>query len=85
MTVREFLSLWVDNISVKIYQVPIKEIDKCSDLVHRQTATVDIMINSNQNFLDFNIENLQMDDDLIVVVCKANSEQAAKTIHAYKS
>ena len=32
MTVREFMSMWVDDISIKVYQRPIKKIDKC-DLV----------------------------------------------------
>lgn len=85
MTVREFLKLWADNVTIKVYQRPIWKIDKNSSLVHRQTANIDTMINSNQNFLDFEIENLQMDQDLIIVVCKANKEQEEKTIAAYNS
>ena len=83
MTVREFLNLWADNIGVRIYQVPIKEIDKSSALVCRQTADVATLLESNQNFLDFNIENLQMDYDLLCVVCNASDEQAQKIISAY--
>lgn len=85
MTVREFMSMWVDDISMKVYQRPIKKIDKCNDLVPRQTGSIDVLINSNQNYLDFEIEYLMDDDGLIVVVCKANEEQEQRTIEAYKS
>lgn len=85
MTVREFLKLWVDNIDVRVYQFPIKKIDRSSALVCRQTADVDTLLNSNQNYLDFNIENLQMNDDLLCVVCKANDEQSKKIIDSYLS
>lgn len=85
MTVREFLKLWVDNIDVRVYQFPIKKIDRSSALVCRQTADVATLLNSNQNYLDFNIENLQMNDDLLCVVCKANDEQSKKIIDSYLS
>lgn len=86
MTVREFMAMWVDDdVSMKIYQRPIKKIDKCDGLVHRQTGSVDVLINSNQNYLDFEIEYLMNDDGLIIVVCKANEEQEQRTIEAYKS
>lgn len=84
MTVREFMSLWVDNVSIKVYQRPIEEIDKCSDLVYRQTGSVDVLINSNQNYLDFKILNLQYDDGIIVIVCEANEEQKQKIINSHK-
>lgn len=85
MTVREFMALWVDNIGLKVCQEPIKEIDKCAGLVCRQIGTIDVLINSNQNYLDFEIVNLQKDNGIIVVVCKANNEQEQRTIVAYKS
>lgn len=84
MTVREFMSLWVDNVSIKVYQEPIEEIDKCSDLVCRQTGSVDVLINSNQNYLDFKILNLQYDDGIIVIVCEANEEQRQRIINSHK-
>lgn len=85
MTVREFMSLWVDDVSIVVYQIPIKEIDKNTNLVRRQSGSVDVLINSNQNYLDFEIVNLQDDNGRIVITCKANKEQARKTIEAYKS
>jgi len=84
MTVRKFMALWVDNVNMKVYQTPIKEIDKCTDLVCRQTGSVDVLINSNQNYLDFEILNLQYEDGLIVVVCEANEEQKQKIISSHK-
>lgn len=85
MTVREFLKLWADNIDVKVYQIPISKIDKSSALVCRQTADVATLLDSNQNYLDFDIENLQMDDDLLCVVCKASDEQSEKIVDAHLS
>lgn len=85
MTVKEFMAMWVDDVSMKIYQRPIKKIDRCNDLVLRQTGTVDMLISSNQNYLDFEIEYLMEDEGRIIVVCKANEEQERKTIEAYKS
>lgn len=84
MTVREFMSLWVDDVSMVVYQESIKEIDRCKDLVHRQSGSVDMLINSNQNYLDFEIVNFQDDDGGIVIVCKANKEQEQKTIRAHR-
>lgn len=84
MTVREFMALWVDDVGVKVYQMPIKEIDKCTDLVCRQTGSVDVLINSNQNYLDFEILNLQYDNGLIIVVCEANEEQRQRIINSHK-
>ena len=84
MTVREFMALWVDNVSMRVYQEPIKEIDIYPDLVCRQTGSVDVLISSNQNYLDFEISNLQYDDGVIVIVCKANEEQKQKIISSHK-
>lgn len=84
MTVREFMEVWADNISIKVYQTPIKAIDKCNDLVHRQTGSVDVLLDSNQNYLDFNLDYALEDDGLIIVVCTANKEQEQRTINAHK-
>lgn len=85
MTVREFMSLWIDDVSIVVYQEPIKEIDKCKDLVRRQSGSVYVLLDSNQNYLDFEIVNFQYDDGRIVIVCKANEEQKRRTIEAYRS
>lgn len=73
MTVREFLSLWVDNVSIKIYSASAAE--QFHNLNHCQTDTVDVLINSNKDFLDYYVENLQLDGDLITVVCKERIEK----------
>ena len=84
MTVREFMEVWSDNVSVKVYQTPIKEIDKCNELVHRQTGSVDVLLDSNQNYLYFNLDYALENDGLIVVVCTANKEQEQSIIDAHK-
>lgn len=83
MTVREFMALWVDNVSIKVYQIPIKEVDKCTDLVCRQTGSVDVLINSGQNYLDFEILNLQYDNGLIIIVCEASENQKQGIISSH--
>ena len=71
MSIREFLSLWVDNISIKVYSASNIE----HDLTHCQTGTVEVLINSDKDFLDYYVESLQLDGDLIIVVGK---ERVAK-------
>lgn len=71
MTVREFLSKWVDNVSIKIMQIPDTKNKKESKTpIHIQTDNVDVLINSNKDFLDYEINNFQMDNDLLIVVCE---------------
>ena len=84
MTVREFLDLWITNLEVKVFQKPIEEIDKGPALVHRQTGDKDTIRNSNQNYLDFEVRAVGMDDGAITICCKANAEQSAKIIEAHK-
>ena len=84
MTVREFMKVWPDDISIKVYQTPIKEIDKCNELVLRQTGSTDVLLNSNQNYLDFNLDYALEDDGLIIVVCTANKEQEQRIIDTHK-
>ena len=74
MKVREFMELWIDDISIKVYQEPIKQIDKSGELVLRQSGSLDVLI-----------VNLQYDDGRIIIVCKANKEQEQKTINAYRN
>ena len=40
MTVREFLKLWADNVTIKVYQRPIWKIDKNSSLFALQTTII---------------------------------------------
>lgn len=70
MTIREFLSLWIDDVTIEVYMIKKPIIDNFHDLEHCMTANVDVMINCNKDFLDYTVENLQMNNDLIIVVCK---------------
>lgn len=86
MKVREFLQQNRDkNVEIKVFQQPIKEIDGCIAMVKRYQGEIEVALNSNQNYLDFEIENWCYDDGYLVVICKANREQTLKTINAYKS
>lgn len=83
MTVKQLLS---NNLSleIKVFQVPIKEIDSNVSLVKRYQGEISVALNSNQNYLDFEVEYLYHDNGYLVIICKANKEQEQKTINAYK-
>lgn len=84
MTVKELLNKQTE-CEIKVYQVPIKEIDSCKELVKRYQGEISVSLNSNQNYLNFEVEHYYHDNGYLVVVCKANKEQEQKTIKAYKS
>ena len=84
MTVKELLNDKTE-CEIKIYQVPIKEIDSCKELVKRYQGEISVSLNSNQNYLNFEVEHYYHDNGYLVVVCKANKEQERKTINVYKS
>lgn len=84
MTVRQLLS---NNLSleIKVFQVPIKEIDNNVSLVKRYQGEISVALNSNQNYLDFEVEYLYHDNGYLVIICKANKEQEQRTINAHKN
>lgn len=84
MTVRELLNNQTEY-EIKIYQMPIKEIDNRKELVMRYQGEISVSLDSNQNYLDFEVEHYYYDNGYLVVVCKANKEQEQRTINAYRS
>lgn len=84
MTVKQLLS---DSTSfeVKIFQVPIKEIDRGVLLVRRYQGGISIALNSNQNYLDFKVEYSYYDNGYLVIIYKANKNQEREIINAYRS
>jgi len=84
MTVRELLNNR-PNCEIKVYQVPIREIDSCKELVRRYKGELSVSLNSNQNYLDFEVEHFYHDNGDLVVVCKANKEQEQMTIIAHRN
>lgn len=83
MTVRELLNTQVE-CEIKVYQVPIKEIDSCKELARRYQGEISVSLNSHQNYLDFEVEHYYHDNGYLVVVCKANKEQEQRIINVYK-
>jgi hypothetical protein len=65
--------------------VPIKEIDSCKELVKRYQGEIKVSINSNQNYLDFEVKHFYHDNGYLIVVCEANEEQKQRTIKAYRN
>lgn len=84
MKVREFLEKQTD-CEIKVYQVPIKEIDSCKELVKRYQGEIKVSVNSNQNYLDFEVKHFYHDNGYLIVICEANEEQKQRTIKAYKN
>ena len=85
MKVKEFLQNRDKNVEIKVFQQPIKEIDSCVEMVKRYQGEIIVALNSNQNYLDFEMKNWYHDDGYLVVICQSNKEQVQRTISAYKS
>lgn len=83
MVVREILAI-CGNIDVKVFQAPIERLDGCKAPVLRQYGSADILLNSNQNYLDFEVLELRCCSNIPIVLCKANKEQEERTIRAYR-
>ena len=84
MTVRELLNDQIE-CEIKVYQVSIKEIDSCKELVKRYQGEISVSLSSSQNYLNFEVEHYYHDNGYLVVICKANKEQEQKTINSYRS
>lgn len=84
MTVRELLNNY-SECEIKVYQSPIEEIDSCEELVKRYQGEISVSLNSNQNYLDFEVENYCHNNGHLVVVCRANKEQEQRIINAHRS
>ena len=84
MTVKQLLSNKL-SLEIKVFQVPIKEIENNVGLVRRYQGEISVALNSNQNYLDFEVEYLYHDNGYLVIICKANEEQKRRTINTYRS
>lgn len=84
MTVKQLLSNKL-SLEIKVFQVPIKEIENNVGLVRRYQGEISVALNSNQNYLDFEVEYLYHDNGYLVIICKANEKQERRTINAYRS
>ena len=85
MKIKEFLQNIDKTVEIKVFQQPIKEIDSCIEMVKRYQGENTVALNSNQNYLDFEIENWYHEDGYLVVTCKANREQEQRIVNAHKS
>ena len=83
MKVKEFLEKQLD-CEIKIYQLPIKEIDSCKELVRRYQGNIKVSINSNQNYLNYEMLHYYHDNGYLIVICEADEEQKQRTINAHK-
>lgn len=70
---------------IKVYQVPIGKIDSCKELVKRYQGSIKVSMNSNQNYLDFDLLHHYHDNGFLIVVCKADGKQEQRTVKAHRS
>lgn len=83
MTVKEFLEKQNKDINIKVYQPPIKEIDSCKELVQRYYGEVWVALNSNRNYLKYELEHYYTENGILTIICKASREQEMEIINAY--
>ena len=69
----------------EIYQLPIQLIDPCPDPVCRYRGPIKTCLESNQNFLEFEVCKYKIFNNKVLIICKANIEQERRTIDAYRS
>lgn len=83
MTVKEFLEKQNKDVNIKVYQPPIKEIDSCKELVRRYQGEISVSLESNQNYLGFEMKHYYHNNGYLIIICQPNKEQEKKTIEAY--
>lgn len=83
MTVKEFLEKQDKDINIKVYQPPITEIGGCKELVQRYYGEVWVALNSNRNYLKYNVEHYYHDNGCLVIICVASREQEMEIVNAY--
>ena len=84
MLVRELLEKRKNDENIKVFQVPIKEIDTCEELVKRYEGDREVSLSSNQNYLSFVVLHYYHDNGFLIVIGKANKEQENRIIVAHK-
>lgn len=85
MIVKELLNLIEYHDNVKILQMPIKALNNGYKIIERQCGECTILLNSNNNYLNFEILNIKTIDNIINICCIANKEQENKIIKAHNS
>lgn len=69
----------------EINQLPIQLIDSCPDPVCRYRGPISTCLESNQNFLEFEVRKCGVFGNKVLIICKANTKQERRTIDAYRS
>lgn len=85
MNVKDFLTKQIDSIEIVIYQIPIKEIDTCKNLVRRYQGNIRTSLESNQNYLDFEVKQFYHNNGFLIIVCEANEMQRQITIERHRA
>lgn len=83
MLVREILSLVHRQTVIKVYQTAIKVFGNNEEPVLRQYADVGTLLDSNQNYLDYEVIDLRQTEGIITLTCKANREQEGAVVRSW--
>lgn len=85
MTVKEYMEILDDNTEIIVKQYPIQRIDSSCNLVERQNGKRNDLIYSRQNYLDYEVKQVNTRDGSVEIICKANPKQESKVIAAMYS
>ena len=85
MTVKEYLLNLDNETEVLVKQYPIQRLDSSCNLVERQRGNRDVLISSNQNYLEYEVKTITVDPSITQIICKANPKQEQEVIAAMYS
>jgi hypothetical protein len=86
MTVKEYMEILDDNTEIIVKQYPIQRIDSSCNLVERQRGEKNVLIYSRQNYLDYDVKQINTHyNGSVEIICKANPKQESKVIAAMYS
>ena len=80
MKTKELLGIIPPGTVVKVRQEPIARIDSGKDPVLRQYGEVSVLLDSDQNYLDFEATRLNQEAGILCILCKADAAQEAATV-----
>lgn len=63
----------------------IEEIDTCKNLVRRYQGNIKTSLESNQNYLDFEVKQFHHNNGVLIIVCEADEIQRQITIKRHRN
>ena len=83
MTVKDLLETINTETNIIVRQKPISRIDSFCGLVERQRGACGVLLDSNQNYLDYEVLKTESYGDTVEITCKASPAQEIRVINAF--